>query len=125
MTPGCSLINYRIHTDAIKENLIPAELTKQQINNIYASEADVLNIALLGMTAKDWRIANHDKNGNIRDHANVAQLVCLSNLENLNALFISEGISQKERLIKLNKIAIWQMTILTDDDRIKKIESRV
>jgi len=118
-------INYRIHTDAIKENLIPAELTKQQINNIYASEADVLNIALFGITAKDWRIANHDKKGNIRDYANVAQLVCLSNLESFNALFINEGLSQKERLIKLNKIAIQQMTILTEDDRVKKIEGRV
>ncbi len=118
-------INYRIHTDAIKENLIPAELTKQQINNIYASEADVLNIALFGITAKDWRNANHDKKGNIRDYANVAQLVCLSNLENFNSLFINEGLSQQERLIKLNKIAIQQMTILTEDDRVKKIEGRV
>jgi len=118
-------INYRIHTDAIKENLIPPELTKNQINNIYANEADVLNLALFGMTAKEWRIANPNKKGNIRDYANVAQLVCLSNLENLNALFINEGLPQKDRLVKLNKIAIQQMTLLTEDERIKKIEGRV
>jgi len=116
-------INYRIHTDAIKDNLIPDELSKQQINHIYASEADVLNIALFGKTAKEWHIENNDKKGNIRDYANVAQLVCLSNLENLNALFINEGYSQKERLVKLNKIAIQQMKILTEDNIIKKIES--
>ena len=116
-------INYRIHTDAIKDNLIPDELTKHQINNIYASEADVLNIALFGKTAKEWHLENPDKKGNIRDYANVAQLVCLSNLENLNALFINEGHSQKERLVKLNKIAIQQMKILTEDNNIKKIES--
>jgi len=115
-------INYRIHTDAIKDNLIPDELTKHQINNIYASEADVLNIALFGKTAKEWHVENPYKKGNIRDYANVAQLVCLSNLENLNALFINEGHSQKERLIKLNKIAIQQMKILTEDNNIKKIE---
>jgi len=116
-------INYRIHTDAIKDNLIPDELSKQQINHIYASEADVLNIALFGKTAKEWHIENPDKKGNIRDYANVAQLVCLSNLENLNALFINEGYSQKERLVKLNTIAIQQMKILTEDNIIKKIES--
>jgi len=116
-------INYRIHTDAIKDNLIPHELSKHQINNIYASEADVLNIALFGKTAKEWHTENPDKKGNIRDYANVAQLVCLSNLENLNALFINEGLSQKERLVKLNKIAIQQMRILTEDNIIKKIES--
>lgn len=116
-------INYRIHTDAIKDNLIPDELSKQQINHIYASEADVLNIALFGKTAKEWHIENPDKKGNIRDYANVAQLVCLSNLENLNALFINKGYSQKERLVKLNTIAIQQMKILTEDNIIKKIES--
>jgi len=100
-------------------------LTKNQINNIYANEADVLNLALFGMTAKEWRIANPNKKGNIRDYANVAQLVCLSNLENLNALFINEGLPQKDRLVKLNKIAIQQMTLLTEDERIKKIEGRV
>lgn len=85
-------INYRIHTDAIKENLIPKELTKQQVNIIYASEADVLNIALFGKTAKDWRDSNPDKKGNIRDYAEISQLVCLSNLENLNAHFINENV---------------------------------
>ncbi|KAF0159996.1 MAG: KilA-N domain-containing protein [Syntrophaceae bacterium] len=115
-------INYRIHTDAIKENLIPPELTKNQINIIYASEADVLNMALFGMTAKNWRDKSNDKKGNIRDHANGAQLVCLSNLENLNALFINEGLPQETRLAKLNKIAIGQMRLLTEDSQIKKLE---
>ncbi len=116
-------INYRIHTDAIKENLIPPELTSRQVNLVYASEADVLNMALFGMTAKKWQDANPDKKGNIRDYANVSQLVCLSNLENLNALFINEGSSQPERLSKLNKIAIRQMKLLTDDSQIKKLGS--
>ncbi len=115
-------INYRIHTDAIKENLIPREVTKKQINNIYASEADVLNIALFGMTAKQWRENNHGKKGNIRDYANVSQLVCLSNLENFNALFINEGMAQKDRLIKLNAIAIQQMKLLCDHHSVKKLE---
>ena len=115
-------INYRIHTDAIKENLIPRQLTKAQINIIYASEADVLNVALFGLTAKKWRENNQSKKGNIRDYANVSQLVCLSNLENLNALFINEGLAQKDRLIKLNAIAIQQMKLLTDDHDIKKLE---
>ena len=114
-------INYRIHTDAIKENLIPPEVTGKQLNNIYASEADVLNIALFGMTAKDWRECNPGKKGNIRDDANGAQLVCLSNLENFNALFISEGMEQKDRLRKLNAIAIQQMRLLTEDHRVKKL----
>jgi hypothetical protein len=114
-------INYRIHTDAIKENLIPDELTKAQINNIYASEADVLNMALFGITAGDWRDKNPEKKGNIRDYADISQLVCLSNLENLNALFISESFRQEERLLKLNRIAIQQMKLLTDDRRVKKL----
>lgn len=114
-------INYRIHTDAIKENLIPAELSKQQINNIYASEADVLNMALFGKTAKEWRDTNPDKKGNIRDYADICQLVCLSNLENLNAHFINDGLMQGERLLKLNKIAIQQMKLLTDDSGMKKL----
>ena len=117
-------INYRIHTDAIKENLIPPELTKNQINIIYASEADVLNMALFGMTAKDWRDKSNDKKGNVRDYANAAQLVCLSNLENLNALFINEGLSQNARLTKLNQIAIGQMRLLTEDAQVKKLEMR-
>ncbi len=108
-------INYRIHTDAIKENLIPQNLTKQQISFIYANEADVLNMALFGKTAKQWREENPDKKGNIRDYANVSQLVCLSNLENLNAVFINDGLPQSERLVKLNQIAIQQMRILVDD----------
>lgn len=114
-------INYRIHTDAIKENLLPEKLTKKQINEVYATEADILNMALFGITAKDWRDKNPEKKGNIRDYANVFELVCLSNLENLNALFINEDLSQKERLEKLNKIAIDQMRILTDNKSVKKI----
>ncbi|NLZ64400.1 MAG: KilA-N domain-containing protein [Lentisphaerae bacterium] len=106
-------INYRIHTSAIQAHLIPPELTGKQTSLIYASEADVLNMALFGMTAKNWRDANPGEKGNIRDQANASQLVCLANLENLNALFISEGLSQSERLQKLNRIAIEQMEILT------------
>ena len=115
-------INYRIHTDAIKENLIPPELTKQQITLVYASEADVLNMALFGQTARGWREANPDKNGNIRDYANICQLICLSNLENLNALFINERMPQTERLQKMNGIAIQQMKLLTDDPRVLNLE---
>ena len=115
-------INYRIHTDAIKENLIPKEITKEQANQIYANEADVLNVALFGMPAKEWRDNNKDKSGNIRDYANVSQLVCLSNLENLNALFIKEGLSQHDRLIKLNEIAISQMKILVKNRSVKSLE---
>ncbi|MBI4683813.1 MAG: KilA-N domain-containing protein [Nitrospirae bacterium] len=117
-------INYRIHTDAIKVNLVPAELTMRQINNIYASEADVLNMALFGMTAKEWRDTHAGNKGNIRDYANVSQLVCLSNLENLNAHFINDGLPQGERLLKLNKIAIQQMKLLTEDSLIKKLGAR-
>jgi len=115
-------INYRIHTDAIKENLIPAELSKAQMNLVYATEADVLNMALFGMTAKQWRESNPDLKGNVRDYADISQLVCLSNLENLNAHFINDGLSQAERLEKLNKIAIHQMKLLTENTRIKRIE---
>ena len=115
-------INYRIHTDAIKQNLIPRQLTKAQINHIYASEADVLNVALFGQTAREWRENNRGNKGNIRDYANVSQLVCLSNLENLNALFINESLAQKDRLIKLKVIAIQQMKLLTDDHGIRKLE---
>lgn len=115
-------INYRIHTDAIKENLIPEYLTPQQISYVYANEADVLNMALFGKTAKQWRDENPDEKGNIRDYANVSQLVCLANLENLNAVFIGEGMPQHERLKKLNQIAIGQMRILlqTNADRALK-----
>lgn len=117
-------INYRIHTDAIKENLIPKELTKAQINHIYASEADILNMALFGMTAGEWHAKNPENKGNIRDYADVSQLVCLSNLENLNALFISESRPQEDRLLKLNKIAIQQMKLLTADRQVKKLEGK-
>ncbi len=109
-------VNYKIHTDAIKKNLIPEKLSSYQVNIIYANEADVLNMALFGMTAKEWRDKNKDKDGNIRDYADINELVCLSNLENINSIFINEGISQSERLIKLNEIAISQMKILTKDN---------
>lgn len=118
-------INYRIHTDAIKENLIPKELSGKEKSIIYASEADVLNMALFGMTAKTWRENNPDKTGNIRDYANVSQLVCLSNLESLNAVLINDDMEQSQRLEKLNKIAISQMKILIDDgDEYLAIESK-
>ena len=109
-----SKINYRIHTDAIKANLIPAKVTREQAAMKYADEADVLNIAMFGMTAKQWREQNPDKKGNIRDYASINELICLSNMENLNAVFINDGIPQSERLIKLNQIAIQQMRILED-----------
>ena len=114
-------INYRIHTDAIKENLTPPELTKAQVNLIYAHEADVLNMALFGMTAKTWRDKNPKNDGNIRDYATVAQLICLSNLENLNALFINDGMLQSARLGKLNMIAIQQMRILSGNAAVRKL----
>lgn len=109
-----SKINYRIHTDAIKENLIPNEVTREQAAMKYADEADVLNIAMFGMTARQWREQNPDKKGNIRDYASINELICLSNMENLNAVFINDGMPQSERLIKLNQIAIQQMRILED-----------
>ncbi len=114
-------INYRIHTDAIKKNLIPPSLNPQQISHIYASEADVLNMALFGKTAQQWRKENPGETGNIRDTANVSQLVCLANLENLNAVFISEGLSQDKRLAKLNQIAISQMQILLADHTVQQL----
>ncbi len=106
-------LNYRIHTDAIKENLIPAELTAKQTAIVYASEADVLNMALFGMTAKEWSIAHPDLKGNMRDYADIAQLICLANLESLNAVLIEEQLSQPQRLERLNQVAIKQMRILT------------
>ena len=109
-------INYRIHTDAIQENLIPKQVTNQQIVIVYASEADVLNVALFGKTAKEWREQNVDKKGNIRDYATVNELICLSNLESLNVVLIEDGLPQKERLIKLNEIAIHQMSILEEQE---------
>lgn len=114
-------INYRIHTDAIKENLIPKQLTPAQVSSVYASEADLLNVALFGLTAKQWQESNPQLKGNIRDYADVNQLVCLANLESLNAHFIAEGISQKERLQKLNTVAISQMNILVSDESMKKL----
>jgi len=113
-----SKINYRIHTDAIKNRLIPIKLTKDQINIIYAEEADVLNMALFGMTAKDWKNANPDLKGNIRDYASLNELICLANLENINSVFINDGINQSVRLERLNKIAISQMKILNNNDII-------
>jgi len=118
-----SKINYNIHTDAIKNNLIPDIITKEQLNMIYASEADLINVALFGITAKEWERKNKNLEGNIRDYANVAELVCLVNLENLNALYINEGLSQSERIIKLNQIAIHQIKLLTEDNRIKQLEN--
>ena len=116
-------INYRIHTDAIKQNLIPQELTPQQKSFVYADEADMLNVAMFGKTAREWREENPDLKGNIRDYATINQLICLSNMENLNAVFINEGLSQSERLEKLNKIAIQQMKVLenVDDKRLLKL----
>ena len=109
-------INYRIHTDAIKDNIIiPLEISKEQVSFVYANEADVLNVALFGMTAREWRDKNPDKKGNIRDYAEVSQLVCLSNLENLNAYLIERGLSQPERLMELNKAAIRQMKVLAEE----------
>lgn len=111
-----SKINYRIHTDAIKKHLIPEEVTASQASVIYAEEADVLNVAMFGMTAKQWHEKNPDLKGNIRDYASINELICLSNMENLNAVFIDQGISQPERLIKLNKIAIHQMSVLENNN---------
>ena len=107
-------INYHIHTDAIKQNLVPKELTAKQAAVIYADEADVLNVALFGMTAKEWRIKNPKQKGNIRDYASINELICLSNMENINAILINDGVSQHDRLLRLNKIAIQQMTILVE-----------
>jgi len=110
-------LNYKIHADAIKQNHIPKELTPAQINFVYASEADILNVALFGMTAKEWRESNPSLDGNIRDYADVNQLVCLANMESLNAHFIEENLSQVERLKKLNKLAITQMRILNTNTK--------
>ena len=116
-----SKINYRIHTDAIKQNLVPAEVTPAQASIIYASEADVLNVAMFGVTAKQWREANPDLKGNIRDYATINELICLSNMENLNAVFIEQGMTQGERLVKLNQIAIHQMSVLESGDNDRKL----
>ncbi|MGV8946140.1 MAG: KilA-N domain-containing protein [Lutibacter sp.] len=117
-----SKINYHIHTDAVKQNLIPAKLTPQQIIYVYANEADVLNVALFGITAKQWRDANSDLKGNIRDYATINELICLSNMENLNAVFINEKMQQSERLVKLNQIAIHQMKVLHEVEKRKLLK---
>jgi len=116
-----SKVNYRIHTDAIKENIIPANITKEQEQYIYASEADVLNVAMFGMTAQQWRKANPDKEGNIRDYSTVEQLLVLANLESMNAEFIRMGLAQGERLRKLNAIAIQQLNSLVGNNNLKKL----
>ncbi len=116
-----SKINYRIHTDAIRQNLIPSEVTPAQANIIYANEADVLNVAMFGMTARQWREANSDRKGNIRDYATINELICLSNMENLNVVFISQGLPQGERLVRLNQIAIQQMRVLEGGDNDRKL----
>ncbi len=115
-------VNYRIHTDAIKENLIPKEITRQQITLIYANEADLLNVALFGMTAKEWREINSDSKGNIRDEASIEQLVVLSNMESINALLIQQDLPQNERLVQLNKVAIAQMKSLIESRVMKKLK---
>ena len=117
-------INYKIHTDAIKENLIPPEISAMDAKIIYASEADILNKALFGMTVKEWKERNKNKEGNMRDYANVIQLVVLANLESLNSEFIKESIAQGERLVRLNKIAISQMKSLIENKRVKQLEDR-
>lgn len=116
-------INYKIHTDAVKNHLIPPKLSYEEIISIYATEADLLNIALFGISAKEWRDANPKSDGNIRDHADITQLVCLTNLETLNAEFIRQGINQPNRLIKLNEIAIIHMNILTKNPSVKKLHN--
>lgn len=115
-------INYHIHTDAIRENLIPPELTFAQVSVVYASEADVLNMAMFGMTAKEWRETHPGMKGNIRDYATINELICLSNMENLNAVFINDGITQQERLLRLNQIAIQQMKVLKNVSNRKLIK---
>ncbi len=116
-------VNYRIHTDAIKENLIPNQLTKKQINKIYANEADLLNVALFSFTAKEWSEQHPELKGNMRDYSSLEQLVVLSNLESINSVLIRQGLSQSERLIKMNKIAISQMTSLLKFESIKKLKN--
>jgi len=115
-------INYHIHTSAVKYNLVPATLTPQQTTIVYASEGDVLNVALFGMTAKQWRDKNANLKGNIRDYASINELICLSNMENINAMLINEKIPQKVRLIKLNEIAIQQMKVLNDVENKKLLK---
>jgi hypothetical protein len=115
-------VNYHIHTDAIKENLIPGEITKQQASFVYANEADLLNVALFGITAKEWKVANPNQDGNIRDYSTLEQLVVLSNMESINALLIRQGLTQNDRLILLNKTAITQMKSLLESNTMKKLK---
>ena len=115
-------VNFHIHTDAIKENLIPSEITKQQASFVYAHEADLLNVALFGITAKEWRDKNPNKDGNIRDYATLEQLVVLSNMESINALLIRQDLTQNARLIQLNKTAITQMKSLLENNTMKKLK---
>ena len=115
-------VNYQIHTDAIKENLIPKEITTQQNTLVYANEADLLNVAIFGSTAKNWRENNPNKNGNLRDYATLEQLVVLSNMESINALLIGQGLTQSDRLIQLNKVAITQMKSLLESNTIKRLK---
>ena len=117
-----SKLNYRIHTDAIKQNIVPEEIDAYHKSLIYAEEADVLNVAMFGMTAKEWREANPDKKGNIRDYATINELICLSNMENLNAVFINDGMPQTERLVKLNQVAIQQMKVLEESENRKYLK---
>ncbi len=117
-----SKLNYRIHTDAIKQNIVPEEIDAYHKSLIYAEEADVLNVAMFGMTAKEWRDANPDKKGNIRDYATINELICLSNMENLNAVFINDGMPQTERLVKLNQVAIQQMKVLEESENRKYLK---
>jgi hypothetical protein len=118
-----SKINYRIHTDAIKEHIIPQAVSKEQISYTYAEEADLLNVALFGSTAKQWRDANPDKQGNMRDYATLEQLVVLSNMESINALLVRQNIPQSQRLIELNKVAITQMRSLVENRNLKALKS--
>ena len=115
-------VNYKIHTDAIQKHIVPSLITQKQIDFVYANEADVLNMALFGMTAQEWRTKNKNKKGNIRDDSDVRQLVCLANLESINAEFIRQGVHQSERLKRLNQIAIIQMRSLIENKTIKRIK---
>ena len=115
-------VNYRIHTDAIKENIIPKLLTKEEISCVYANEADILNVALFGKTAREWRDENSDGEGNVRDQASLEQLVVLSNMESINAVMIHQGLEQCERLLQLNRIAITQMKSLVDNKSVKRLK---
>jgi len=117
-----SKINYRIHTDAIKEHIIPKHVTKEQISFTYAEEADLLNVALFGMTAKQWRDANPEQKGNVRDYAALEQLVVLSNMESINALLIQQQLTQGERLVQLNNVAITQMRSLAENRNLKQLK---